>query len=409
MLELTQLKMQLKNEAQNILEFWLQFQDNQLGGFYCYADFVGNIDPEHNKAVLLHSRILWTFSAAYRLLGDKRYLNAAQHCYQFIIDKALDKQHGGVFWLLDKNGNVTDSQKHVYNQGFAIYALSEFYLATGNKEALSVAMSLFELIESHAYDVAFGGYREAFDCSWNPIENQLVCDTAEGVLAEKSMNTHLHVLEAYTVLHQATQDPRVESQLAALSQIMAEKVVDDTLHYGLFFSRDWHCVSQDVSYGHDIEGTWLMDEAAKQIVNPQLAASITEQSSAMAKVTGEQGVDRDGAVFNELREGYLLDSDRIWWVQAEAMVGFFNAYQKEARPEFLAYTLGCWNIIQSQLKDNVNGEWYWKVNRLGEPYKNTAKVEPWKCPYHNGRACLEMIKRITNVEQTGQAVQATVL
>ncbi|MGL6171315.1 MAG: AGE family epimerase/isomerase [Vibrio sp.] len=407
MLELTQFKQQLNDEAKNILEFWLGLQDNQQGGFYCYADFVGKIDPQHNKAVLLHSRILWTFSAAYRILGDDRYLQAAQHCYQFIIEKALDQQHGGVFWLLDKNGNVVDSQKHIYNQGFAIYALSEFYLASGDPQALAVAMSLFELIESHAFDATFGGYREAFDRTWDPIENQLVCDTAEGVLAEKSMNTHLHVLEAYTLLHQASQDPRVASQLAALSQIMAEKVVNDTLHYGLFFTRDWRCVSQDISYGHDIEGTWLMDAAAQQLSDAQLAAKIVAQSSAMAQITAQQGIDRDGAIFNELREGHLLDCDRIWWVQAEAMVGFFNAYQKDRRPQQLANALGCWTIIQHQLKDHLNGEWYWKVNRCGQPYRNTAKVEPWKCPYHNGRACLEMIKRITDVEQTGQVVQAT--
>lgn len=394
MLDLFKLKNSITEEATSILDFWLSMQDKNLGGFYCYADYTGNIDTEHEKSVLLHSRILWTFSSAYRVLGDKRYLAAAEHCYKFMVDKALDSLHGGVYWLLDKNGNVTDSQKHVYNQGFAIYALSEYYLASGAEDALDVAMNLFSLVEEHAYDVTYGGYREAFDKNWNPIENQLVCDTAEGILAEKSMNTHLHVLEAYTVLHQATQNELVERKLSELCKLMSEKVVDGTLHYGLFFTRDWRCVSGDVSYGHDIEGTWLMDEAAKQIHDKELANKVFDQSYDMACITSVEGVDCDGAVFNELREGHLLDSDRIWWVQAEAMVGFFNAYQKKNAVMLLDNAVGCWNIIQQQLKDKLNGEWYWKVKRNGQPYKGLPKVEPWKCPYHNGRACLEMIKRI---------------
>ncbi|WGK83260.1 AGE family epimerase/isomerase [Vibrio aestuarianus] len=398
MLDLKKWKAEITDEATGILDFWLNMQDKHLGGFYCYADYTGNIDTEHEKAVLLHSRILWTFSSAYRVLGDERYLAAAEHCYQFMIDKALDADKGGVYWLLDKNGNVTDSQKHVYNQGFAIYALSEFYLASGKTEAVEIAMNLFKLIEEHAFDVTYGGYREAFDKHWNPIENQLVCDTAEGILAEKSMNTHLHVLEAYTVLFQATKSEEVEAKLSALCQLMSEKVVDETLHYGLFFTRDWHCVSGDVSYGHDIEGTWLMDDAAKQLKNRDLAEKVFGQSYDMACVTSVEGLDRDGAVFNELREGHLLDSDRIWWVQAEAMVGFFNAYQKKNTPLLLDNALGCWNIIQGQLKDRVNGEWFWKVKRNGQTYKGLPKVEPWKCPYHNGRACLEMIKRIAEIE-----------
>ena len=398
MLDLEKWKAEITDEATGILDFWLNMQDKYLGGFYCYADYTGNIDTDHEKAVLLHSRILWTFSSAYRVLGDERYLAAAEHCYQFMVDKALDADKGGVYWLLDKNGNVTDSQKHVYNQGFAIYALSEFYLASGKTEAVEIAMSLFKLIEEHAFDVTYGGYREAFDKHWNPIENQLVCDTAEGILAEKSMNTHLHVLEAYTVLFQATKSEEVEAKLSALCQLMSEKVVDETLHYGLFFTRDWRCVSGDVSYGHDIEGTWLMDDAAKQLKNRDLAEKVLGQSYDMVCVTSVEGLDRDGALFNELREGYLLDSDRIWWVQAEAMVGFFNAYQKKNTPMLLDNALGCWNIIQRQLKDRVNGEWFWKVKRNGQTYKGLPKVEPWKCPYHNGRACLEMIKRIAEVE-----------
>ncbi|MDG3085316.1 AGE family epimerase/isomerase [Vibrio hannami] len=395
-MELHDFKQQLRSEVtRNILDFWLEYKDIDNGGFYCYSDFNGVVDKEHDKSVLLHSRILWTFSYAYRVLAEKKYLDAARHCYDFLVEKALDREHGGVYWILDKNGNVADSQKHVYNQGFAIYALSEYFLASGDEAALEKATDLFGLIEKHAFDDVNGGYIEAFDREWNEIDNHLVCDTAEEVLAEKSMNTHLHIMEAYTTLNKAWKSPLVESRIQHLLELMCDKVVDEKLHYGLFFSRDWQCVSKDVSYGHDIEGTWLMDEAAGELSDREFAAKVFSLTTRMADITLEEGIDADGAVFNELREGHLIDTDRIWWVQGEAMVGFFNAYQKEPKPEFLEAGLRCWNIIQTQLVDKVNREWYWKTYRDGRPYTDTPKVEPWKCPYHNGRACLELYNRIT--------------
>jgi mannobiose 2-epimerase len=318
------------------------------------------------------------------------------------VDKALDKEFGGVYWMLDSEGNVKDTQKHIYNQGFAIYAFSEYYLASGDKNALRFAQELFGLIEEYAFDQEFGGYLEAFDREWNTIPNHLVCDTSEGVLAEKSMNTHLHIMEAYTRLHSAEPNAQVQAQLKGLVALTRDHIVDEKLHYGLFFTRDWKCVSSDVSYGHDIEGTWLMDEAAGQLVNSELAADIFALTTKMAQVTLKQGLDRDGAVFNELREGYLLDSDRIWWVQAEAMIGFFNAYQKEPNTEFFEAAKNCWQIIQSHLVDQENGEWHWKTNRQGQPCIQKPKVEPWKCPYHNGRACMEIYARIAPLESTEQ-------
>ncbi|MDV7105117.1 AGE family epimerase/isomerase [Vibrio sp. TH_r3] len=398
-MELHEFKKQLCTEvSDNIFDFWLNYADRDNGGFYCYSDFEGMIDQDFDKSVLLHSRILWGFSNAYRILGQDKYLNAAKHCFQFMMDKAIDKEFGGVFWMLDKNGNVSDSQKHIYNQGFAIYAFSEYFLASGDELALEESKKIFSLIEEHSYDELNGGYIEAFDREWKEIDNHLVCDTAEGVLAEKSMNTHLHIMEAYTTLHKAWKNSYVEEKIQHLLQLICNKVVDERLHYGLFFTRDWQCVSTDISYGHDIEGTWLMDEAAAELSDREFANNVFRLTTEMAQTTLKEGVDVDGAVFNELREGHLLDTDRIWWVQAEAMVGFFNAYQKEPKPEFIQATLHCWNIIQSQLLDRENGEWFWKTKRNGQPYFNEPKVEPWKCPYHNGRACLELYSRLDLLE-----------
>lgn len=404
MTELHDFKQQLKLEAEtNIFGFWLKLIDKENGGFHCLTDFEGNIQPGSDKGVLLHSRILWSFSSAYRTLGNTEYLDAAKHCFEFLVEKAMDDTHGGVYWMLDGQGEVIDTQKHVYNQGFAIYAFSEYYLASGDQNALKLAKQLFELIENHAFDKEYGGYIEAFDETWSSIPNHLVCDTAEGVLAEKSMNTHLHIMEAYTTLHRADANEHVQAQLEALVELTRDHIVDDKLHYGLFFTRDWQCVSQDVSYGHDIEGTWLMDEAAGQLLDRELAADIFSLTTDMAKVTLLEGIDKHGAVLYELREGHLIDSDRIWWVQAEAMVGFFNAYQKDPQIEFYEAAKNCWEIIQSQLVDKENGEWHSKTNRKGEPYLDEPKVEPWKCPYHNGRACLEVYARIAPLETSEQA------
>ncbi|MGN1281700.1 MAG: AGE family epimerase/isomerase [Succinivibrio sp.] len=384
-------------EARNILDFWLNYIDRDFGGFYSFSDFTGNIVKEHGKGVLLHARILWAYAYGYRILKNDMYRMAAEHCYKFIRDCAVDRQSGGVYWFLDYKGMPTDTQKHVYNQSFVIYGLSEYYLATGDKEALDLALELFSLIEQHAYDSVYGGYREAYDKNWNPIENKLVCDTAEGVLSEKSMNTHLHILEAFTKLYEASHDETVQKQMAKLAKLMIDKVVNEQNHFGLFYTREWDCCSHDVSFGHDIEGSWLLDEAADQISDKELSNRIREVTTKMAEITARYGSDRDGATFNEFRDGHLLDTDRIWWVQAESMIGYFNAYQKTGNKEFLELSLCCFEIIRSQLKDGINGEWFWKVDRYGNPYKDCPKVEPWKCPYHNGRACLEMYKRIDSL------------
>ncbi|TKF54657.1 N-acylglucosamine 2-epimerase [Vibrio sp. F13] len=400
MLSLQKLKQQVSDEVQNnILSYWLEMVDTKRGGFNCYASFEGDIDLNHQKSVLLHSRILWSFSAAQITFPCNDYLEVAQHTFQFMKDHALDRTNGGVYWMLDSDGKVSDPQKHIYNQSFAIYALSEFYKATQSEEALCIAIELFDLVEKHGFDSINGGYHEAFNETWQPIDNQLVCDTEEGVLAGKSMNTHLHILEAYSNLYKVWPNHLLESRIHHLLLLFKDTIIDDKLHFRLFFTPEWQCISNDVSYGHDIEGTWLLDDAANQIHDRHLASDIYTLTSKMAEVTLREGLDTDGAVFNELQAGRLLDSDRIWWVQAEAMVGFYNAFQKDFAPEFWQGTNGCWNIITSTLVDIKHGEWHWKTDRSGTPYTNEPKVEPWKCPYHNARACLEIYCRINAYEE----------
>jgi len=401
MFDIDVFKKALETEVnENILSFWLGFQDHEQGGFYCYADFDGIIDIAHPKSVLLHSRILWAFSSAYRLLGREEYAAAAKHAYDFLTRQALDTDLGGVYWMLDHAGRVMDSQKHIYNQGFAIYALSEYHRATGDESAKQLAIHLFELIEKHAYDAEQKGYFEAYDKQWNSIANALICDTAEGVITEKSMNTHLHILEAYANLLRIWPNSLLQARVRELIEVFRDRIILPNGHFGLFFSRDWQCVSHDISYGHDIEGTWLIDDAVRLLPDKSFVREITTLTTQMAQITLQEGLDSDGAIFNELRDHHLLDTDRVWWVQAEGMVGFFNAYLKSMNPKFHKAGLDCWNIITKQLIDKNNGEWYWKTYRDGRPYLDRAKVEPWKCPYHNGRACLELIERLSGFEES---------
>lgn len=384
----------------NILAFWLKLQNKQHGGFYCYADFDGKVDPQHPKAVLLHSRILWAFSAGYRVLGRPEYADAARQAFELLAGPALDKELGGVYWMLDHQGQVLDAQKHIYNQGFAIYAFSEYFRATGDEQARKLAIDLFRLIEQHAYDAELGGYFEAYDRQWQSIPNALICDTAEGVLTEKSMNTHLHILEAYANLLRIWPDALLQRRVRELIELFRDKIILANGHFGLFFTRDWQCVSRDISYGHDIEGTWLIDDAVRLLSDKAFVREITSLTSKMALVTLQEGLDSDGAIFNELRDNHLLDTDRVWWVQAEGMVGFFNAYLKTLNPRLHQAALDCWSVINQQLVDKQHGEWYWKTYRDGRPYLDRAKVEPWKCPYHNGRACLELFERLSGFEES---------
>ncbi|MGN0908647.1 MAG: AGE family epimerase/isomerase [Succinivibrio sp.] len=400
MLKLDLFEASALEEGRSILDFWLAYEDPR-GGFYGYSDFKGNINKEAPKGVLLHSRILYAFSNGYLATGDRRYLKAAEHCYRFLSGPAYDSSEGGVYWMLDAACSPTDTQKHVYNQGFAIYALSEYYLASGDASALKLAKEIFGLVEEHCYDKENGGYLEAFDRHWDEARNDLVCDTAEGVLAEKSMNTHLHVLEAYTKLYEACGDELCGRRMEELALLMCRKVVMKNLHFGLFFSRDWKCVSHDISFGHDIEGSWLMDLAAALCPTRSARQEIRTLTLKMAEQCGREAFDSDGALFNEFRDGHLLDADRIWWVQAEGMVGFMNAFEKNHEQECLKRSQGLFDVIKNTLKDRVGGEWFWKTNRAGKPYEDTPKVEPWKCPYHNSRACFEICRRVARLKQDG--------
>lgn len=300
--------------------------------------------------------------------------------------------------MVSAEGDVIDSHKQVYNLAFGIYGFSEYYRATGNFESLNRAIQLFRLIEEHCYDRLNRGYFEACTREWLPTDEMRLgpMDLNE----KKSMNTHLHLLEAYTNLFRVWPDRRLRQSLTELIRVMAERIVDrETGHFQLFFDEFWNVRSHKVSYGHDIEGSWLLWEAAETLGNKEVFSSTRDLVIRMADTVYREGLDTEfGGLYNEKEDGnILLDGEKVWWVQCEAMVGFLNAFQLTERRSFFDSALEIWRFSNEYLIDKVHGEWFYTVSRQGKPIESLDKVGPWKCPYHNGRACMELINRLNEI------------
>lgn len=387
----------LKREVQNhlttkILPFWMRLKDEEQGGFYGYMDYDLQIDRQAVKGCILNSRILWFFSNACTCLKDETLLPYACHAYEFLKDVCLDKEYGGVFWSVTWDGKIEDGTKHVYNQAFAVYALSSYYEASKDKEALEIAWTLFALLEERGKDA--GGYLEAFGRDFKtPAGNEKLSEN--GVMAERTMNTLLHVFEAYTELYRVTKDERVKTPLKEMLGLFADKVYCPERHrQEVFFDRDWHTLIDLHSYGHDIESSWLIDRGCEVLGEPE----ITEKLRAVTKDLAANVYCRayhNHSLWNECERG-VENKTRVWWVQAEAMVGFLNAWEKTPEhTEYLQAVEEIWGYIKAFILDSREGsEWFWEVNDEGKPESKKPIVEPWKCPYHNGRMCFEIIRRI---------------
>lgn len=395
------LKEEVKKElTQHIIPFWEKLKDEEYGGYYGYMDFDLHIDKTFEKGCILNSRILWFFSNAYLTLGDEKLLEDARHAYRFLKDCCLDTEHGGVFWSVAYDGKTADDTKHTYNQAFAVYALSSYYEASKDAEALALARQLFSRIEETCTDAY--GYLEAFTRDWQPEDNEKLSEN--GLLADKTMNTLLHVLEAYTQLCRVSPEEAVKDALYKSLQIFREKVYcEEKQQLEVFFDREMRTISDLYSYGHDIEASWLLDRAAEVLkekdregMNPQKTKLLEETLRCTAQIAQRisERAFCEGAINNERFHG-AVDDTRVWWVQAEAMVGFLNCYQKTQNREFLEITEKLWNYIKEYVIDKREGsEWYWDLDRSGSPISRKPIVEPWKCPYHNGRMCMEIIRRI---------------
>ncbi len=375
-----------------ILPFWKNLRDEENGGFYGYMNFDLVIDKKYDKGCILNSRILWFFSNAYLCTKDESLIEYANHAFEFLKTYCVDKEFGGVYWAVSYKGEIIDSTKHTYNQAFAIYALSSYYDATKNKEALEIADALFELIETKCKDEF--GYLEAFNREFQPVDNDKLSEN--GIIAEKTMNTLLHVFEAYTEYYKVTKKEAVATQLKYMLDIFAEKVYNPVLgRQEVFFDKEWNSLIDLYSYGHDIETTWLVDLGLEVLDDKAYTEKLTPITKEITKNIYNIAY-KDHSLLNEAEHGEV-DTRRIWWVQAEAVVGFLNGYEKSPEhKEYFDAAIDIWNYIQNYLVDSREGsEWYWNLDENHKP-SNEPIVEPWKCPYHNGRMCFEAIRRLKN-------------
>ena len=378
---------------ENVLPFWQGLADGENGGFYGETDFYGNPDKTAAKGCILNSRILWTFSAAYRIFRDDAYKACAQRSRDFLSSAFLDTTHGGLYWLVDYTGKVLDTRKQFYNVAFGIYALSEHYRAAGDKSSLELAMSLFDVTERYGLDSSAGGYIEACNREWRNIDDFRL--SGKDLNCPKSMNTNLHVLEAYTNLARASNDERVRKALETLLHITFDKIVNRDWHFELFFDMDWHSLTKDISYGHDIEGSWLMYEAALVIGEESLISKAKQTALAIAEVTYTAAIDRkNGGLFSGCDEKGHYHAKKEWWPQAEAVVGFYNAYELSGDQKYLEAANSIWSYIQNHFVDHTNGEWHNELSLDNTPDASMPKAGFWKCPYHNARACFEVVRRM---------------
>ena len=390
---LQELPAEITPELKRILEFWsTRALDQRYGGFVGQIDHFGNVHEESLKGAVLNARILWTFSAAYRALGTDGLKTMATRAYRYLTGKCWDRRNGGLYWTLDARGNPVNSRKQAYAQGFGIYALSEYFMATKDEESLAYARKLYDLLEDKFLDEMHGGYVEALDKRWGRLEDMRL--SPKDANLPKSMNTHLHILEPYTNLYRAWPDERLKISLLHLLDLFQHKIIDSqTGHFRLFFEMDWQCKSNTVSFGHDIEGAWLMHEAAQETGDRQLIRDVQQSSIRLVDSTLQEGTDADGSIFYE-KEGAHLDTDKHWWPQAEAMVGLMDAWEITHKNLYLEQALKVWIFIREHMMDHEHGEWYWRVDKQGKPEPTEDKAGFWKCPYHNTRALLEMLRRI---------------
>ncbi len=377
----------------HILPFWADRAVDPAGGFVGRIDGHGRVVAGAPKGAVLTARILWTFAAACHALGTDRWRAEADRAYDALRTRFADPEHGGVFWTVAPDGTPVDDKKQVYAQAFAIYALAEHARQRGDGEALAWAQDLYRLLEDRAVDPEYGGYVEAFSRDWGPAADLRLSE--KDADAPKSMNTHLHVLEAYTALYRVWPDAGLADRLHALVEIFLDRIVDpETGHLALFSGLDWAPLSADVSFGHDIEASWLLDEAVAVLGDDDLAERVRPVALRLARLTLEEGLDVDGGLFNERGADGHLDTDKHWWPQAEAVVGFLNAYEHTGDESFSGAARRTWAFIQRAIVDRDGGEWYFRVDRDGVPYREEDTVGPWKCPYHNARACMEIVERV---------------
>lgn len=391
---LVNFKAEIKTEFEDILNWWMTYTiDHKNGGFYGKIDNDNVTTPNSPKGLVLNARILYTFSSAYLLQKNEEYLLTATRAFDYLYNHFIDPIYDGFYWSVDEKGKSLDRKKQVYGQAFVIYGLAEYYKASQNESALSLAKSTFHLLEKHSFDPVNSGYIEALTTDWKPIEDLRLSDKDQN--EKKSMNTHLHVIEAYANLYSVWQSEELKLSIKRLLANFKDYIIDkETHHLKLFFTETWEVKSSLISFGHDIEASWLLQEAA-EIINDENELSVFKKIALQVANAMQKGFDENGGLWYE----YNISTNHWikelhWWPQAEAMVGFFNAWQIQSEEKYLIQALKSWSFIKNYIK-NDKGEWCWGLNRDYSIMQGEDKAGFWKCPYHNGRACMEILKRIS--------------
>ena len=403
-----------KELVENILPFWMEKMCTPSGGFLGRISGDGQPDASAPVGGIMTARVLWTFASAYRVLQAEGscspkmlqgYMDMALRAKRLIIDRFYDKEYSGTFWSLDADLSPADTKKQIYAIAFAIYGLAELHRACGDSEALEYAVKLFHSIEDHSFDSVQDGYFEAFTRDWKPIEDMRLSD--KDANESKTMNTHLHVLEAYTCLYRVWKDPLLESRLRGLILMFEKHILGADGHLKLFFDDSWNCGYDIVSYGHDIEASWLLHEAALVLGEADVLARVETLVPKIVKAASEGFTPEGGMIYEKCGGGACdgcddgpegtdaeVDADRHWWVQAESVVGYFNLWEHFGQPDGLENAIICWEFIKNNIIDKDGGEWFWSLRADGSVNREDDKAGFWKCPYHNGRMCMEIIERI---------------
>lgn len=391
----TDLRQQFLEElVGNILPFWMTYVvDRDNGGFYGAVTNDLQVINEIPRSAVLCARILWTYAVAYRKFSSPEYLSTAQWAYDYLTQVFWDHEYGGVYWQVNNKGDPVIDRKHHYAQAYAIYGFVEYHRATKEQNSLELAKTVFQLLEEHAFDAIFGGYIEGSSRDWGSLEDMRLSD--KDLNCRKSMNTMLHILESYTNLIRVWDDSLLIGQHKALLEVFMDHIIDPkTDHFKLFFDDQWHSLSDHISYGHDIEGSWLLWEATEKHPDTKLIDRVRQSSIRLASSVLQEGFDEDGSLFFEASPDGIVDEGKEWWVQAEGVVGFYNAFQLSGQNRFASASRNLWSYILDKLIDRKHGDWYKRLSRDGIPDGDRFKAGPWECPYHHSRACLEMLDRL---------------
>lgn len=388
----------MKAELDAILQYWQQHTiDNINGGFYGKVNNENIADENAAKGVVLHARILWTFSAACKMTGNKSHLQIAERAFDYLLSFFRDHEYGGVYWSVTDKGKMEESRKQMYGLAFTMYGISEYHTASQNEEALAFAKDLFAILEEYSFDNENNGYYEALTRNWQPLNDVRL--SLKDANAGKTANTHLHIIEAYTNLYKVWEEGELKQKIENLLYLFDNYFISkETNHFVLFFNDEWKEQPDVISYGHDIEAAWLLLQCAEIIQSKEWIPVYRKHAKAIADAASE-GLDADGGLWYEYdpQHNHLI-KQKHWWPQAEAMIGFLNAYQLSGKESDLEKSLRAWRFTQNYILDKENGEWFWGVDETYKVMPGEDKAGFWKCPYHNARACMEVIKRIDLIQ-----------